>query len=151
MLFRIPIFFLLIIGLTLAYPAVAEEHGDDVIGSIATLEGEAIVIRGDEEIQAEVGTRIHGSDVVRTEKESSLGIVFKDDTTVSLGEKSELGMKEFDFRPSEGAFSMVLNMVKGTFVYVSGRIAKLSPESVEVETPVGVVAVRGTRFLAKIP
>jgi len=41
-------------------------------------------------------------------------------------------------------------MVKGTFVYLSGVIAKLSPESIKLETPVGTIAIRGTRFAAKI-
>jgi hypothetical protein len=41
-------------------------------------------------------------------------------------------------------------MVKGTFVYLSGVIGKLSPESIRLETPVGTIAIRGTRFAAKI-
>ena len=35
-------------------------------------------------------------------------------------------------------------------LYVSGVIAKLSPDSVKVRTPVATVAVRGTRFLADV-
>lgn len=34
--------------------------------------------------------------------------------------------------------------------YISGVIAKLSPDAVKVRTPVATVAVRGTRFLAKV-
>jgi hypothetical protein len=36
------------------------------------------------------------------------------------------------------------------FAYFSGRIAKLAPGSVTVETPVGVVGLRGTRLAVSI-
>ncbi len=121
------------------------------VGSIKTLKGDAVVVRGDQELVAQLGMRLMTHDVIRTGKNASLGIVLRDDTTVSLGAKSELAMKEFTFEPDKGLFGMTLDMIKGTFVYVSGRISKLSPGSAKVETPAGVVAVRGTRFLVKIP
>jgi hypothetical protein len=34
--------------------------------------------------------------------------------------------------------------------YLSGIIAKLSPESVRFETPVGNVGIRGTKFAIKV-
>ena len=142
-------FFVLFIGLS-ACSLQAEEQAD-VIGSIKTCEGEVLLIRGEEKIPAKLGTRLLAQDVLRTGKESSVGVVLRDDTTLSLGSESDLEMSQFEFKPSKGVFSMVLNMVKGTLVYVSGRIGKLAPESVQVETPVGVVAVRGTKMLVKIP
>jgi hypothetical protein len=123
---------------------------DTAAGSVKTLKGEAIIVRNGQEIPAELGSRVYAEDVLRTGKGASLGIILRDDTTVSLGPSSELGMKEFAFKPNEGLFAVALDMVKGTFVYVSGRIAKLAPDAVKVETPVGVVAVRGTKFMAKI-
>ncbi len=123
---------------------------DTAAGSIKTLKGEATIVRNGQEILAELGSRVYSEDVLRTGEDGSLGIILRDDTTVSLGNSSELRMKEFAFKPNEGVFAVALKMVKGTFVYVSGRIAKLAPEAVKVETPVGVVAVRGTKFMAKI-
>jgi hypothetical protein len=120
------------------------------VGSVRTIDGSAVIVRQGEEIAATLGQRLFASDSVRTGADGSIGIVLRDDTLISLGPESELGMTEFDFRPDESAFSIVMNFVRGTFVYVSGRIGKLAPESVRVETPVGVVAVRGTKFLVKI-
>jgi hypothetical protein len=37
-------------------------------------------------------------------------------------------------------------MARGAMVYVSGKIAQFSPGSVSVETPVGVLGLRGTEF-----
>jgi hypothetical protein len=39
---------------------------------------------------------------------------------------------------------MVLNFVRGVAAYVSGRMAKLAPDSVRLETPAAIVGVRGT-------
>jgi len=35
-------------------------------------------------------------------------------------------------------------------MFVSGLIAKLSPSSVALQTPVGTLGVRGTRFLVDV-
>lgn len=137
----------------ISLPALAEEAAEekaDFVGSVKTLKGEVTIRRGEDEITPKVGTHLMQSDVLVTGEKSSVGIILRDDTTVSLGSGSELAMKEFKFEPDEGLFSLALDFVKGTLVYASGRIGKLSPESVEVETPVGIVAVRGTRFMARI-
>jgi hypothetical protein len=39
---------------------------------------------------------------------------------------------------------------KGSAVYNSGKIGKLSPESVKLSTPRATVGVRGTRFIIKV-
>jgi hypothetical protein len=44
----------------------------------------------------------------------------------------------------------VLNVVRGVVAYVSGRIAKLSPDSIRLETPAAVVGVRGTTLALRI-
>lgn len=137
------------VGLLAALPIAADE--DTVAaGSIRTLVGSAVIVRQGQEFPVAEGDRLFPADVVRTGADGSIGIVLRDDTLVSLGPASELEMKEFEFRPDESAFSLVVSFVKGTFVYVSGRIGKLAPDAVKVETPVGIVAVRGTRFLVKI-
>lgn len=126
-------------------------YGDEeAVGSVRSVEGEVVIVRGEDEIAAEKGTRIFAQDVLRTQSESAVGIVLRDDTTISLGPKSELEMKEFDFQPDKGVFASIVSMVKGTFVYVSGRIAEIAPDAVKVETPDGVIAVRGTRFMVKV-
>jgi hypothetical protein len=37
-----------------------------------------------------------------------------------------------------------LKFVEGVAVYVSGKIAKLAPDAVRLETPAAIVGVRGT-------
>jgi len=121
------------------------------IGSITKVEGPVSVVRGDGEIAAEKGARLFPSDVIRTGEGGSIGMVLRDDTTLSLGPSSELKMSEFEFKPAEGIFGLTLGVAKGTLVYISGQIAKLAPGSARIETPAGVAAVRGTKLLVEVP
>ena len=119
-------------------------------GSIKTVQGEAFAERNGTTLPLEKGMKIFAEDLLVTGKDGSLGIVLRDNSIFSMGPDSSLSLNEFVFAPFEGKFSLLVRMIKGTFVYVSGVIAKLSPESIHMETPVGVVTVRGTRFAAKI-
>ncbi len=119
-------------------------------GSVKTVQGETFVERDGVSLPLEKGMKIFSEDLLVTGNDASLGIILRDNTIFSMGPDSSLSLDEFVFAPVESEFSLLVRMIKGTFVYISGVIAKLSPESIHMETPVGVVAVRGTRFAAKI-
>jgi hypothetical protein len=123
----------------------------DPIGSVRTVKGDAQIVRAGQVLRAEVGTRLLLHDVLRTGTDASLGVVLHDETAVALGPRSELEIKDFVFKPADGLFASVVAMVKGTMVYITGRIAKLAPGAIKVETPVGVAAVRGTKILVEVP
>jgi len=123
---------------------------DGPIGSIKTTKGTASIVRQEKVILAKIGERIFEGDILRTGADGSLGVIFKDDTLLSLGPNSELAIDEFLFAPAQGKLSFVTRMLRGTAAYLSGIIAKLSPESVRFETPVGSVGIRGTKFVVKI-
>jgi hypothetical protein len=79
-----------------------------------------------------------------------LGITLKDDTRLSLGPSSEVRLDRFLFVPAEGRLGLVLNVVRGVMAYVSGRIAKLAPDSIRLGTPAAVVGVRGTTLALRV-
>jgi hypothetical protein len=133
-----------------AAPLFPADPGVVVAGNIRVLRGEAYLLRAGQRLPLAVGTPVQVRDVLHTGPDGSLGLILQDDTALSLGPSSELALKDFQYQPNEGLFANVLGMVKGTLVYISGRIAKLAPASVRVETPVGIVAVRGTKLLVKI-
>ncbi len=124
--------------------------GENAAGSIKNLQGVVLVERQGAAIPAEKGMRIYARDVIVTGADGSVGVILQDNTIFSLGPDSRLALEEYVFAPDEGRFALLAKMIKGTFVYLSGVIAKLSPESVRLETPVGTIAIRGTRFAAKI-
>lgn len=122
----------------------------DFAGTVKNVQGPVVVFRQGDDLPLEKGMKLYAEDVLKTGKGGSTGIILQDNTIFSLGPDTQLALKEFVFVPDEGRFSLLAKMIKGTFVYISGVIGKLSPESVEIETPVGVIAIRGTRFAAKI-
>jgi len=134
----------------MSYPAWAETK-EDLVGSITTVKGTAVLVRGNDEIVAGKGVRLYVSDVIRTGEDGGVGVVLRDDTTLSLGPSSELKMSQFKFKPDEGILGLTLSVAKGTLVYISGQIAKLAPGSAQIETPAGVAAVRGTELLVEVP
>ncbi|HOD49370.1 MAG TPA: FecR domain-containing protein [Candidatus Hydrogenedentes bacterium] len=142
---------ILAITITAACSSSLAESQEELVGSIANVKGTIHLLRGQNEVAAGKGTRLYASDIIRTDAEAGVGVVLRDDTTLSLGPSSELKMSEFKFKPDEGILGMTLSIAKGTLVYISGQIAKLAPGSAQIETPAGVAAVRGTELLVEVP
>lgn len=128
-------------------PALAAEQ---VAGVVKNVKGEASIERSGQITSAEVGAKIHQKDVLLTGPGGSMGVIFRDDATLSLGPDSRIVVDEFLFSPADGQFSFISKITKGTAAYLSGQIVKLSPESARVETPLAVLGIRGTRFLIKV-
>lgn len=129
-----------------AGPALAEK----VIGSVKTAKGQGQVVRSNETIPAKVGVKLMEDDVLKTGTDGTMGVLLRDDTSLSLGPDSEIILDEFVFEPAEGNLSLVTNMVKGTAAYLSGQISKLKPEAARFETPLATIGIRGTRFVVKV-
>lgn len=122
----------------------------DSIGTVKTLSGEAYLDRQGQTLLLVVGMPIYVDDLLMTTESSSVGLILQDDTTLSVGPASELRVRDFIFEPKQNRFSMIIKMLKGTFLYMSGVIGKLAPESIRLETPESTIAVRGTRLLIKV-
>ena len=121
----------------------------DQVALVKVVDGKAFALRADQRSELDVGSPIFVEDVVETEA-GTVGLTFKDGSRISIGPNSRVQFTEFDFTPTEGRLAFIIDFFRGTLLYVSGVIAKLSPEAVKVRTPVATVAVRGTRFLAEV-
>lgn len=120
------------------------------VGSVKNVDGQAWIVRGEEKMLVQPGNRLFINDILKTGNDGALGVILHDDTIISMGPVSEMVLAEFLFQPELGKFALLTKFIKGTFTYLSGVMAKIAPESVKVETPVGMVAVRGTHFLIKV-
>jgi hypothetical protein len=119
-------------------------------GRVKTAMGSTSIVRAGQSIAGSVGMEVLPDDVLRTGSDGRLAVTLKDDTRLSLGPDTEVSLQQFAFAPAEGRMAMVLRMVKGALSYISGRIARLSPSSVRIETPSSVIAVRGTHVLVRV-
>lgn len=120
------------------------------IGHIRDVKGAVTVERDDQSVPAATGEPVYLNDILKVADAASVGVTFLDESRISLGPGSQLTLKKYDYDPATKKLGFVANLVRGTLLYISGIIAKLAPESVAVETPVATVAVRGTKFLARI-
>lgn len=119
-------------------------------GSFKTVSGEVLIQRQQNTITAVVGERIYPRDQIQSGKDGSASVVLQDDTIICLGPDSTMDMEEFIFNPSVYEYSLATRMIKGTFLFLSGIIAKIAPDNVKIQTPDGTIAVRGTRFLVEV-
>jgi hypothetical protein len=122
----------------------------DTIGMVRNLAGEATVTRGGEIFPAAVGTKLVVGDTLMTGSNGTMGVILRDDSTLSIGPGSSLVVRNFLFSPAEGKFGLLVRLSRGTMAYLSGLIGKLAPESARFETPVASIGIRGTRFAVKL-
>jgi hypothetical protein len=132
----------------LAAQAVAQDR--PVAGRIKVSTGEAFIVREGVQVAAQLGQVVYESDGLRTGADGKLGLTLNDDTRLSLGPNSELKLQQFKFAPADSAFGLALKFVRGAATYVSGRIAKLAPDSIKLETPAAIIGVRGTTLAIRV-
>ena len=123
---------------------------DAFVGVVKTLEGGAAITRDGETIVVGTGIEIQRADIVKTDRNGFVGLVFSDDTRISMGPNTELAVDDYLFDPVEKKLSFVLRLIRGTLSFLSGQIAKLSPESVQLLMPAATIGVRGTHVLIEV-
>jgi hypothetical protein len=136
--------FCLLLAATL--PAGAQEP----IGFVKTVSGDAMVLDAGKPVRAVAGTPVRLGSVLRTGKAGSMGVTFKDNTVMSFGPDTEVTVDEYLYAPGKGDLKLGTSMTRGSLQMVSGVIAKLKPDAVNVKTPTGTIGVRGTHFLVKV-
>ena len=129
-------------------PVAAQER--PVAGRVKVASGSVFIVRDGAQSPAQVGQTVLESDGLRTGTDGKIGVTLNDDTRLSLGPNSELKLERFMFAPADSGFGLVLKFVKGAATYVSGRIAKLAPGSIRLETPAAIIGVRGTTLAISV-
>jgi hypothetical protein len=140
------ILFVAILLAAILVPTWGHADTDGTIGVVRNSAGSATVTRGENVLPATTGTRLHTGDTLGTGPDGSLGVILRDNSSLSLGPSSSLVLQDFLFSPSEGKFSLLVRLSKGTMAYLSGLIGKLAPEKARFETPTATIGIRGTHF-----
>ena len=122
----------------------------DIVGVVRVSAGKATVTRGGQVLPVAVGTKLLAGDTLDTGTDGSLGIILRDNSTLSLGPEGRLVIKKFLFSPTKGKFGLLARISRGTMAYLSGLIGKLAPGSARFETPTASIGIRGTRFAVKV-
>ncbi|NVJ91214.1 MAG: cadherin-like domain-containing protein, partial [Methylocystaceae bacterium] len=134
--------------------ATSNEPGTQVrgepIGSVDNAEGVVSVTHVDGTTETlNVGDKVYQGDVLVTESGAGVGITLADTSVFSLGEEGELVLDELVYDPGQMEGSAVLSLLQGTATYVSGQIAKINPDAVQITTPVATIGIRGTKVFVE--
>lgn len=127
-----------------ASPLAASELHVALVKGVA---GSVTVVQADTSRTADAGTQLRVSDRIVTAPGATASIVFRDGTMLTLGGGADVHVRDYVFEPKAGRYAFSLYMSQGAAIYESGKIGRLAPEAVKVETPQATVGVRGTRFL----
>ena len=92
----------------------------------------------------ETGKPVYSHDKVTTGPEGKLQVLLLDQTSFTMGANSEMELDEFVFDPATNAGKVSAKIVKGAFRFVTGKVARRDPASMQVKTPVGTIGIRGT-------
>ncbi|MGB5157986.1 FecR family protein [Desulfobacterium sp. N47] len=133
-----------------AFSPVCEAASSGQIGIVKTLAGDVVIVRTDKTIKAEPNMKLKNGDLVSTGKDGKVGLIFDDDTIISMGSNSRIVIENFIFQPSEKKLSFIARFFQGTASFLSGQIAKLAPDMVHFEMPHATVGIRGTHFLVRV-
>jgi len=141
--------FVAILLAALSIPTWGHADADGTIGVVRNSAGPATVTRGGNVLPATAGTRLHVGDTLGTGPDGSLGVILRDNSSLSLGPSSSLVLRDFVFSPYEGKLGLWVRLSKGTMAYLSGLIGKLAPEKARFDTPTATIGIRGTHFAVK--
>ncbi|MBL4692454.1 MAG: FecR domain-containing protein, partial [Magnetovibrio sp.] len=120
------------------------------IGQVNESEGLVTVTRADgEQVNLSLGDNIYQGDVIETGPKGNTSIVFADDTIFTLNSEGRMVMDEMVYDPGSQTGVFSAHVVQGLFSFVSGKIAKTSPDGMVLSTPTNTIGIRGSTVLGE--
>ena len=121
-----------------------------------TAAGVAKIVTGDVRVNDAQGERaLKSGDAVFENtrliagKQSSASVVLRDGTTLVLSENSQFNIQTFSFDATTQNGGMLVNLLQGSMRMLTGLIAKLNPEAIQLKTKTLSVGIRGTDFIVE--
>ncbi len=119
-------------------------------GFVKNLKGESMILRNNKTIIVQIGDKIFEGDTIKTKSKSSIGLIFKDNTLISLGSNTEFTIKKYEFNPVEKRETFISRMKKGTMTCLTGLMSKLNPDAMKIEVKSASIGIRGTHFVISV-
>ena len=120
------------------------------IGTVEHDEGRTWNERSNKTENIDIGYDVLMDDFFQTGEDGQIGIIFEDETSVTVIENSELLIDDFVYDPASGAGELAFNVTVGSFRYVSGAVAANNAGAVKITTPSATITVRGTTLTGNV-
>ncbi len=115
------------------------------VGLVVAISGRAVAIdTSGVKRQLKIKTPIFVGDTLKTKSKSKLQIMFKDTTTISIGQKAKMVIDEFIYKPGDNKSRCTTSIASGAFKILGGAISKMAPDQIMVKTPTATIGIRGT-------
>ena len=132
---------LLMAPLMIAGPSHAAQTPQ--IGSAVAIVNQVHAAYEQDQRTLQTGDRVHEDELVEVGTDSRGELVLDDSTKLALGPGSRLLLDTFVYNGDRSKGDIVVNLMKGTFRFVTGAASK---PSYRIRTPVAAITVRGTIF-----
>ncbi len=113
-------------------------------GQVQTIKGDVKATLDQETRTLSKGDEIFANDLIVTEAGALVEIKFVDDSKFLVGPGSEMKVDKFSYNKPGTENTLSTRLLKGTFRFVTGLIARYKPDSMEVSTAVATIGIRGT-------
>jgi len=125
-------------------------HARAPIGEAIDVKGSVTVVRNQKPLDVNEGFRFFKFDTVQTSISSSVVLALADGSVMSLGQRAEIIMDEIVYDDLRQDGIIDLNLLVGSFRFISGVIAKSGPDLIKLKTPVATIGIRGTSLAGRI-
>lgn len=133
--------------LALAGPCAAAEPA----GEVKYLRGKATATLEDRVRELDKGEPVYGGETIATRRGALLVMVFRDGTDFTLTNRAEMTIDRFEYGEDAEEPSIATRVLRGTFRFVSGLIAKREPRAMRVDAgAVATIGIRGTHVAGEV-
>jgi len=135
--------FIIFLSMFLSFSSFAHAS-DQVAGTVKAVRGSALAVQKAQVRPLQVGDDIFIGDILSTGADSHLNITMIDEGAFQLGAETSFVVIDYTFGQDSG--SAVLNLLQGAMNGVSGQLAKLAPQGMEIQSSIATIGIRGTKF-----
>lgn len=135
-----PVLLILIILFIGGLSGLASAATEESAGTVVAVRGRVIIDRDKKEMEAKVKDPLVLRDIVSTLEASKVKMLFRDESVLTMGEKSRLVVTEF-LHDKDKKGRSIFNLIDGKMRAIVGKT------EFEVHTPTIVAAARGTIIL----
>jgi hypothetical protein len=119
---------------------VLSVSGTVTVERTATAVTQAVVVDG--LIRLREGDVVYRGDTLQSGADSKASLTFADGTAFNIGSNARMVLNEYVYDPNAQSNSSFFSLLRGTFTFVAGKIAKTG--KMQVDTPVATMGIRGT-------
>lgn len=125
----------------LAWGSLPADAAPARIGVASVVENEVNGTIGGDTRGLRVGAGVFRNEVITTGPDSSAQLLFRDETSLTLGAEARLTLDRFVYDPEAESGDIAVSIGRGAFRFITGSA---DPNSYRINTPAATLGIRGT-------